>query len=210
MGISTVRKHKLLQHHRLSQFLKSTAWLHYIFGQILHRQSIVSWTRSGRAIHGEVGGLDTGRQHVQRFDLLSHSPKPSYPICANKRRKAQHRCRGGWSGPTLSVTQPGILFRRSIIWCTPDFSFRYFRKIENWFKAPVKILASLFHRGLWPLRPHSGCAAAHCSWQCYSRRLGRGESRTITRKFSIGGSAVVQVGCTLWNLIKTPPINSAS
>ena len=31
---------------------------------------------SGRAIHGEVDGLDMGRHHGQRFDLLCHTHKP--------------------------------------------------------------------------------------------------------------------------------------
>jgi len=48
-----------------------------------------------------------------------------------------------------------------------------FRTIENWNKAPVKILASWFPRGPWP---HSGCTAARCSGQCHSRRVGQGES----------------------------------
>ena len=143
---------------------------------MLSSQSIVSPSRSGRAIHGEVDGLDMGRQHIQRFDLLRHPHKPQkqpYPICANKSRNVQHRCGGSWAGPTLPVTQPGILFRRSMIWCTSDFSFRYFRTIENWCKAPVKILSSFFRRGAWPLRPHSGRAIARCSWQRHSWRLDR-------------------------------------
>ena len=44
MGISTVRKHKLLHHH-LSQFFQSTVWPHSISGQVLSNQSIVSSSR---------------------------------------------------------------------------------------------------------------------------------------------------------------------
>jgi len=33
-----------------------------------------------------------------------------------------------------------------------------FLAVENWHKAPVKILAGLFRGGPWPLRPQSGCA----------------------------------------------------
>ena len=68
----------------------------------------------GRPIHGEVDGLDVGRQHGQRFGLLRHTHKPQkrpYPICANRSRNVRHPCGGDWVEPTLSVAHTGILFR---------------------------------------------------------------------------------------------------
>ena len=51
----------------------------------------------GRPIHGEVDGLDIGRQHGQRFGLLHHTHKPQkrpYPICTNRSRNVRHPCGG--------------------------------------------------------------------------------------------------------------------
>jgi len=50
---------------------------------------------SGHAVHGEVDGLDIGRQHGQRFVLLHHTHKPQrrpYPIYISRSRNVQHRC----------------------------------------------------------------------------------------------------------------------
>jgi len=47
-------------------------------------------SQSGRAIHGEVDGLDIGRQHGQRFDLLRHTHKPQkwpYHLCKHERKR---------------------------------------------------------------------------------------------------------------------------
>ena len=41
---------------------------------------------SGRAVHGEVDGLDIGGQHGRQFVLLRHTRRPqrrSYPICTS-------------------------------------------------------------------------------------------------------------------------------
>jgi len=58
--------------------------------------------RPGNTREGD--GLDIGRQHVRRFDLLRHTHKPqklTYPICANWRGHVWHWCGGGWAGLTL-------------------------------------------------------------------------------------------------------------
>jgi len=44
---------------------------------------------SGRAVHGEVDGLDIGGRHGRRFVLLRHTHKPhrrSYPFCTSMER----------------------------------------------------------------------------------------------------------------------------
>jgi len=75
----------------------------------------------------------------------------------------------------MSVAQPGILFRvGQSLDVRPIVPSVYFRTIENWYKAPVKILSSLFRKRAWPLRTLSGCTTARCFWQCHSRRVGRG------------------------------------
>jgi len=54
--------------------------------------------RSGRAVHGEVDGLDIGRQHGQRFDMLRHTHKPQkrpYSICVNRSENVWHQWGGG-------------------------------------------------------------------------------------------------------------------
>jgi len=48
MGMSTKRKHKLLHHHRLSQFFQSTALPHKISRQVLSSQSIVLSSKTVR------------------------------------------------------------------------------------------------------------------------------------------------------------------
>ena len=53
----------------------------------------------------------------------------------------------------------------SITWCTSDCSLRLFPNNWKLDEAQVKILSSLFRRRLWPLRSHSGCDTACCSWQ---------------------------------------------
>jgi len=43
---------------------------------------------SGRAVHGEVDGLDIGGQHGRRFVLLRHTHRPQrrpYPICTSRK-----------------------------------------------------------------------------------------------------------------------------
>ena len=40
---------------------------------------------------------------------------------------------------------------------SPTVPFVYFLTVENWNKAPVKLLASLFRGRSWSLPPHSGC-----------------------------------------------------
>ena len=40
----------------------------------------------------------------------------------------------------------------------------YFLTVENWYKAPAKILASLCRGRTRHLRPHSGCATAAKCW----------------------------------------------
>ena len=73
-----------------------------------------SSSRSSRAIHGEVVGLDIGRQHVQRFDLLRHPHKPQkrpYPIYANKSRNAQPALIAGqWGRCEHCVTKTGVQY----------------------------------------------------------------------------------------------------
>jgi len=47
-------------------------------------------SQSGRAIHGEVDGLDIGRQHGQQFDLLRHTHRPQkwpYHLCKHERKR---------------------------------------------------------------------------------------------------------------------------
>jgi len=103
-----------------------------------------------------------------------------YSMCTSMSGNVRHRCGGGWAGYTLSVAQPRILFRGSITWCTFDCFFPFISKqFGNWYKAPVKILESLFRRRPWPLRTYSGCDTARISWQCHSSRVGAdvGESR---------------------------------
>ena len=44
---------------------------------------------SGRAVHGEVDGLDIGGRHGRRFVLLRHTHKPQrrpYPFCTSMER----------------------------------------------------------------------------------------------------------------------------
>jgi len=56
-----------------------------------------------------------------------------------------------------AVAQSRILFGRgqSMTSSVTDV----FLTVENWYKGPVKTLASLFRGEPWPLRPHSGCAS---------------------------------------------------
>ena len=179
MGLTKLGTHKLLHHQRLSQFFQSTSWPHWILGGRCWAAN--RWSHhsepSGRAIHGEVDGLNIEGQHGRRFVLLRHTLRPQrgpYPICT-RRGNARRRCGSGWAGPRLSVAHPRIFFRGNQ---SPDVrpivSSVYFQTIENWYDAPVKILTSLFRRVTWPLRPHSGCDTARCSWQWHSRRDGRG------------------------------------
>jgi len=63
----------------------------------------------------------------------------------------------------LAVAQPRILFGRghlmtssvTVVVLSPTVPSVSFPRIENWYKPTVKIIASFFHGGPWPLRPHS-------------------------------------------------------
>ena len=57
-----------------------------------------------------------------------------------------------------------------------------FLTVENWYKILVKILASLFRGGPWPLRPHSGCASNFPQRVCY-RSIGRFLRDVLARHF---------------------------
>ena len=59
---------------------------------------------SGRAVRGEVDGLDVGRRHGRRFVLLHHTHRPqrrSYPVCTSRSGNVRHRCGGSQAGPRL-------------------------------------------------------------------------------------------------------------
>ena len=110
----------------------------------------------GGAIHGEIDGLDIGRQYGKRFGLLRHTYKPQKRPCsihANRSRNVQHLCGGDWVEPTLSVAHTGILVSSS--GC-------YFRLFLN--------NGTVCHG----LRSHSGCDTAGSSWQGHSSRVFRG------------------------------------
>jgi len=52
---------------------------------------------SGRAVHGEVDGLDIRGRHDRPFVLLRHTHRPQrrpYLICASKSGNVRHRCGG--------------------------------------------------------------------------------------------------------------------
>ena len=60
----------------------------------------------------------------------------------------------------------------------------YFLTVENWYKAPAKILASFFRGGAWPPRPHSGFATG---WQLDEKAAQcklrfRGTARSMNKK----------------------------
>jgi len=52
---------------------------------------------SGRALDGEVGGLDSKGQHGQRSILCAtHKPQSGpYAICVSQSGNVRHRCGGG-------------------------------------------------------------------------------------------------------------------
>jgi len=108
--MSTARKHKLLHHNRLSQFFQSTAWPHYISGQVLSSQSIVLSSRTVRlcSMRRSMEWI-LEDNYGQRFDLLCHTHKTkrwSYPICVSRSGNVRHRCGGDWAGPTLFLAGP--------------------------------------------------------------------------------------------------------
>jgi len=108
--MSTARKHKLLHHNRLSQFFQSTAWPHYISGQVLSSRSIVSSSRTVRLCSMWRSMERTLEDNNgQRFDLRCHTHKPQkepHPICVNRSGNVRHRCGGDWAGPTLFFAGP--------------------------------------------------------------------------------------------------------
>jgi len=53
---------------------------------------------SGRAVRGEVDGLDIGGRFGRRFVLLRHTHRPQrrpYLICTSRNGNVRHRCGGG-------------------------------------------------------------------------------------------------------------------
>jgi len=119
---------------------------------------------SGHAIHREVDGLDIGRQHSQRFDLLRHTHKPQkglYLFVQTTAQTSNTRAEAVKPDPCCQLRSQEFLFRvAQLSDVRPIVPSVYLGTIENWCKAPVKILASLFRRGPWPLRPHSVFATA--------------------------------------------------
>ena len=171
MGMSTVRKHKLLTSlsfeplHSVHCLAALDLWAG------LGRQSIVSSSRMVRACNpwgGRwIGHVWSSAPHSQTVEaaipnLCKQEQKGPTPV---RRRLSQTH---DVSDTARNFVQGGSITVRPIV---PSVSFR---TIENWHKAPVKILSSLFRKGQWPLRRHSGFATARCSWQCHSRRAGRG------------------------------------
>ena len=73
---------------------------------------------------------------------------------------------------TERAEQPRISFGRgqSMTSSVTDASVTdVFLTVKNRYKTPVKILASLFRRESWPLRPHSGSATAAICIQMFAR-----------------------------------------
>ena len=59
---------------------------------------------SGRAVRGEVDGLDIGGQHGRRFVPLLHTHRPQkkpYPICTCRSGNVRYQCGGGLVEPKL-------------------------------------------------------------------------------------------------------------
>jgi len=59
---------------------------------------------SGRAVHGEVDGLDIGEQRGRRLVLLRPTHRlrrRPYPICPSRSGNAWHPCGGVYAGPAL-------------------------------------------------------------------------------------------------------------
>jgi len=87
MGMSAVRKHKLL-YHRLSQFFQPTVWRHSTAGQVLSSQSIVS-SRSGRAMHRGrwIGHWKTSWPTVSPFAPQSQTTEAAIPHLCKQEQK---------------------------------------------------------------------------------------------------------------------------
>jgi len=175
-----VHKHKLLHHQCLSQFFQSTAFPHYISQQVLSSQSIVSSSRTVRPCNpwgGRwIGHWKTTWSVVWSSVPHSHAAEVAIPHLCKQEQKCPTPVRRHLSlTHAVSGTTRNFFLGGSITWCTTYCSFHLFP--NNWklvWNTSENLSKFVSGGGPWPLRPHSGCTTAHCSWQCHSRKVGWG------------------------------------
>ena len=91
----------------------------------------VTWLshRPEPSSRAEVDGLNIGGQHGRRFVLLRHTH-----VCSSRSGNVQHRCGGGWAGPTLLSEGS---FQEGGCWCQGWKS--EFRSVVQPFRLPLVI-----------------------------------------------------------------------
>jgi len=96
---------RLLKQFRYSSsiepVIETTAWPHWISGQMLRSHSVVSSSRTVRPCSPWEGRW-IGHWRTTWSTVCSSAPqRRPYPICTSRSGNVQHRCGDGYAGPML-------------------------------------------------------------------------------------------------------------